>query len=332
MRKKFWLISSLSVLVAVTACVSTLTPTVEQTAPPPSSQITSSAPPAQVMKPGTYPQKIQSGGVVRTYILHVPPGYDGAKALQLVFILHGFGGNAAGMVKLTAMNDKADQENFFVAYLNGTQATNAAKGASGMAWNNGLTPDLNMTVDDVAFVHDLLTHLEGQLYIDSHRVYAAGFSNGAMMTHRLGAELPDLLAGVAVVEGTVGLAQSDETFSTTPTPVGPIAVMIIHGKQDMNLPYNGGQATQGAGKLLTKSAADAVAFWTQADGCTGTPQQETSGNGNVIKQDYTNCAAGTEVLFYTIVNGAHEWPTLQGHTKFSATDAIWDFFSKHALP
>ena len=269
--------------------------------------------------------------MVRTYILHVPPGYDGTKALPLVFILHGFGGNAASMVKLTGMNDKADQENFFVAYLNGTEGTNTDKGVSGLAWNNGLTPELNMTVDDVAFVRDLLKHLEGQLYVDSHRVYAAGFSNGAMMAHRLGAELPDLLAGVAVVEGTIGLAQSDGNFVTTPTPIGPIAVIIIHGKQDMNLPYNGGQATQGAGKLYAKSAADSVAFWVQADGCMGTPQQ-ASETANVLVTDYRTCAAGSEVLFYTIVNGQHEWPTLQGHTKFSATDAIWDFFSRHALP
>jgi len=296
-----------------------------------SSSSQSTQPSLPPMKPGTYPQKIQAGGVVRTYILHVPPGYDGTKALPLVFILHGFGGNAASMVKLTGMNDKADQENFFVAYLNGTEGTNTDKGVSGLAWNNGLTPELNMTVDDVAFVRDLLKHLEGQLYVDSHRVYAAGFSNGAMMAHRLGAELPDLLAGVAVVEGTIGLAQSDGNFVTTPTPIGPIAVIIIHGKQDMNLPYNGGQATQGAGKLYAKSAADSVAFWVQADGCMGTPQQ-ASETANVLVTDYRTCAAGSEVLFYTIVNGQHEWPTLQGHTKFSATDAIWDFFSRHALP
>ncbi len=281
------------------------------------------------MKPGDYRQTITSGGTKRTYILHVPQGYDGSTPLPLVFVLHGFGGNAAGMVKLTGFNEKADQEKFFVAYLNGTEVTSTEKGVSGQAWNNGITPDLDFKVDDVAFVRDLLKHLQGQLYVDGKRVYAAGFSNGAMMSHRLGADLSDLLAGIAVVEGTIGVAQSDGSYVTIPKPVGPIPVLIIHGKADPNLPYEGGQATEGAGKLITKSAADAVRFWTEADGCTGAPQQETSADGNVIQEDYTVCAAGNEVLFYTVVNGRHEWPTAGEHTRFSATDAIWEFFSKY---
>jgi polyhydroxybutyrate depolymerase len=44
--------------------------------------------------------------------------------------------------------------------------------------------------------------------VDRLRVYATGFSNGAMMTHRLGAELPDVLAAIAPVSGTVGNYQT----------------------------------------------------------------------------------------------------------------------------
>jgi polyhydroxybutyrate depolymerase len=284
------------------------------------------------MKPGTYPQNITVQGAQRTYILHVPPSYDGSKPLPLVFILHGFGGNAMSMVKLTGMSDKADQENFFVAYLNGTEASSADNSVSGQAWNSGLTPELNMTVDDVEFVRELAAKLETQLNVDAKRIYAAGFSNGAFMSHRLGAELPNLLAGVAVVEGTIGIQKSDGTFAMIPNAAGPISIVIIHGKLDTNVEYDGGQATKGAGKIFAKSVADAVAFWTSADGCTGSPQQQTRPDGNVIKQDYISCSEGTEVQFFTVVNGVHEWPTLQGHTKFSATDAIWAFFSQHALP
>jgi polyhydroxybutyrate depolymerase len=340
MKESFRLMKFSLIAIVIFACTFTSTPGAQPAPAQPPAQVSVSAPPTTsptqpappavpVMQPGNYPQKIMSGGLARTYLLHVPTGYDGSQALPLVFVLHGFGGNAASMVKQTGFSEKADQENFFVAYLNGTQATDAAKGVTGTAWNNGLTPELNMTVDDVAFVRELANKLEGQLYVDSRRIYAAGFSNGAMMAHRLGAELSDVLAAVAVVEGTIGLAQPDGTFYTTPSPIGPIAMIIVHGKADPNVLYNGGQGTQGAGKLFSKSAADAVAFWTQADGCTGAPQEQTSGGGNVIAEDYTACAAGSEVLFYTVVNGEHEWPTSQGHTGFSATDAIWDFFSKH---
>jgi polyhydroxybutyrate depolymerase len=104
---------------------------------------------------------------------------------------------------------------------------------------------------------------------------------------------------------------------------------MIHGEQDPNVKYYGGQGA-GDGNLYAKPVAEAVAFWTAADGCTGTPVTETSTDGNVITEDHTVCSAGSEVELVTIVNGLHEWPTLEGHTGFSATDAIWEFFARHS--
>jgi poly(3-hydroxybutyrate) depolymerase len=82
----------------------------------------------------------------------------------------------------------------------------------------GITQSLGITVDDVQFVRDVIAHVEAEYRIDSRRVYAAGFSNGAMMTHRLAADLPDLLAGVALAEGTVGRDQGDGTWASIPEP------------------------------------------------------------------------------------------------------------------
>jgi polyhydroxybutyrate depolymerase len=282
------------------------------------------------MKPGNYKQMISVGGMERLYLLHVPTRYDGSRPLPLLFILHGFGGNATSMVKLTGMDDKADQENFLVAYLNGTEVRDPDTGSEGQAWNNGLNSHLDFKADDVAFVRELITHLEEQLNVDSRRIYATGLSSGAGMSNLLGAELPDLLAGVAIVAGTIGLKPAGESaFETIPAPGGAIPVMIIHGKADTHILYDGGQATEGQGLLNAMSVAEEVAFWVEADACAGTSQTETSSDGNVITVDYASCAAGSEVLLYTIVNGKHEWPTAQGHTHFSATDAIWEFFSRH---
>jgi len=37
------------------------------------------------------------------------------------------------------------------------------------------------------------------------------------------------------------------------------------------------------------------------------------------------------VTLITLVNGEHEWPTLQSAAHFPGTDAIWEFFSQHSL-
>jgi polyhydroxybutyrate depolymerase len=324
MRIIYRLIPFTLIALMVFACVAVPPATTQPTtqiAPTalPGSEATAALPPRDVLKPGEYNPEINYGGIARRYILHVPASYDGSRPLPLVLVLHGRGGNALGMVKSTGMDLKANQEKFFVAYLNGT--------GDPQGWNNGLILAADITADDVGFVRAVIAQLGARLNVDASRVYAAGFSNGAMMSYRLGAELSDHLAAIAVVEGTIGMRGPDGSMLKTPNPAGPIPVIIIHGKQDANLPYDGGQGLQ----QYVLSVADAVTFWTQADGCTETPQ-EASNTANVLVTDYPTCAAGSEVILYTVVNGEHEWPTLQGHTKFSATDAIWEFFSRHSLP
>lgn len=282
--------------------------------------------------PGTWPQAILSGGVVRHYILHIPTGYTG-QALPVVFVLHGFGGSAAGMMASTGMNAKADAEGFFVAYLQGMpcdpSVPDAPSGCTGtqLGWNTGITDALGIVTDDVQLVRDVLIKLEATVVVDRLRVYATGFSNGAMMTHRLGAELPDVLAAIASVEGTVGNYQDDGTLLTTPAPLGPTPTMIVHGLLDLNVPYYGGAGAHGLNVL---PVSDAVGFWRTANGCTTGPFTSTSPNGNVVRDVYGGCVANSNVVLFSIGNGGHFWPTV-GNTGFSATDAIWTFFNNHPL-
>src|SRR5262245_24431401 len=144
--------------------------------------------------PGTWPQAILSGGVLRHYVLYIPTGYTG-QALPVVFVLHGYGGSAAGMMASTGMNAKADAEGFFVVYPQGMPCDPAAPGAppsctgTQLGWNTGITDALGIVTDDVLFVRDVLVKVEATVVVDRLRVYAAGFSNGAMMAHRLGADL-----------------------------------------------------------------------------------------------------------------------------------------------
>src|SRR5436309_466858 len=69
-----------------------------------------------------YDRKYHQNGTTRNYILHEPTGYDGTEALPLVFMLPGFNGTADEMWNNdpTGMTAKAEQEGFFVAYLEAT--------------------------------------------------------------------------------------------------------------------------------------------------------------------------------------------------------------------
>jgi polyhydroxybutyrate depolymerase len=282
--------------------------------------------PAPAFAPGNYDLSIPSGGLTRSYILHVPRGYDGSRALPLVFVLHGVNGTAQQMESGTGWDTKADQEGILVAYLQGTRGT----GSVTSGWNSGLWPASGVTADDVGFVRDLVGSLGHQLRVDPLRVYAVGFSNGAWMAHRLGAALPDVLAAVAVVEGTVGIRQPSGQFSSIPAPIAPVPIVIFHGEKDDHLLYNGGVAPGGY-HLDAKPASASVSLWTQGDHCSGAPNTTRLPDGNLLA-DYTACANGSEVAFYTLVDGVHQYPTLSDPAKLAGTPVIWSFFSRHTRP
>jgi len=292
----------------------------------PESPATPVTPPPEeaAVSPGDYKKTIVSGGLDREYILHVPEGYDGSKALPLMFILHGNGGMAGGMPMSTGMNDTADKNGFFVAYLQGTIDPDEGK----TTWDCGITQKV-LNIDDVGYVRDVANEIQGEVKVDSERIYASGFSAGASMTYRLGAELSDVLDGIAIVEGSIAISlDNGATYNTISTPQRPIPVVIIHGMEDGAAPYDGGAGS----KYYYASAAESVAFWTTADSCSTPLPEKTSPDGNVIAKRYVGCTPGTEVEFFTIVNGEHQWPTLEGNTHFPGSDAIWSFFNRIANP
>jgi polyhydroxybutyrate depolymerase len=81
-------------------------------------------------------------------------------------------------------------------------------------------------VDDVGFIREVIHRVERQASIDPKRVFAAGMSNGAMMSWRLACEAPEVRA-IAPVEGTDNTA--------TCKPPHPVAVIEFHAADDPNV-------------------------------------------------------------------------------------------------
>lgn len=283
-------------------------------------------------KPGDSEGMLQHGGRERTYLLHVPPQYDGKKALPLVLFFHGGGGNAKHGAANYGWKEKADEKGFIVAYPNGTgpiPTWNVPHGCGSAHRNN---------IDDVGFVRALLKELQSKLQIDSNRIFVTGMSNGGMLSHRLAAELSDQIAAAAPVAGCIGGKENaNETEKRIQQPANPVAMLIVHGKEDKNVPYDGGRAQGVEPNRIDISTADGVQFWVKANKCEPTAKKETSHGGNVLKEEYTS-PSGADVVFYTIVDGGHSWPgskmrrfrqKSESTNSISATDVAWDFFEKH---
>jgi polyhydroxybutyrate depolymerase len=266
---------------------------------------------------GTRPDSLDFDGRIRTYLLHVPPGYDANTPLPLVFVLHGATQSPGSAEKMSDMSSKADQEHFLAVYPSGT--------GNVVTWNAGNCCGyaIQNHVDDVGFLRALLEKLEHDYAVDRKRIYFTGISNGAMMSYRVACEMSDQVAAIAPVEGALNVDCH---------PSAPVSVLIFHGTADRLVPYNGGSTPFQIGDKRSDNSVDyAVNFWTKRDACSAAPNHEET--TEVHTEKYSGCQDGTGVALYAIPGGRHMWPGLAiSGNSVPATDLIWSFFAAHPKP
>lgn len=205
----------------------------------------------------------------RSYAVYIPRGYDGKTPLPLHLSLHGNGGFAEAQIGNIPKNDGsgnvaadnsglegrynqlAEQHQFLVAYPNGVP--NGGNTVNGRMWNDCRIGQPESTADDVRFITALLDDLERSLSVDRTRVYAHGYSNGAMMVLRLYAELGERFTAFATNAGNQ--PRDDMTECAEPRARKPL--LLIYGDLDAVVPY------YGVGVRNTMRSADAtIEYWT----------------------------------------------------------------------
>ena len=137
-------------------------------------------------------------GVAREYILYVPDSYDGASDVPLMLNFHGFGGTAAQHLDWADMRSLAEMDTFLLVYPQGTLLNGDPH------WNAGLESEENKSdADDFGFVEALIGEISSGYRIDSTRVYACGYSNGAFFAYALACYHGDKIAAIGSVAGTM---------------------------------------------------------------------------------------------------------------------------------
>ncbi|MBW2465068.1 MAG: prolyl oligopeptidase family serine peptidase [Deltaproteobacteria bacterium] len=273
--------------------------------------------PGTSLAPGDHTFDLDFDGRTRSFLLHVPAGYDGTMAAALVLNFHGYTQDAAQQVSLTGMNDEADERGFIAVHPDGIGSLGSFNGGECCGTAE------SMDADDVGLARAIVADVSGRACVDPRRVYATGMSNGGFMAYRLACEASDLFAAIAPVAAVLGLP--DEQC----TPSRPVPVMEFHGTSDFIVPYDGG------GFSDYRSVDDTIASWRTINGCTGDPTV-TFDMGDTTCQTWSACEAGAEVILCTIEDGGHLWPGgvggLGSDASIVATDAMWDFFDRHSLP
>lgn len=268
--------------------------------------------------------ELTNQGVSRTYYLHTPKSYNRDHPMPLVLVFHGDNGSGRSISKVTRFNTLADEQGFVVAYPN----------AIDQKWS--LRNTSSRKVDDVAFVNALIDHLEQIRNIDRKKIYATGFSKGAILTQALACEQPNKIAAFASVAGSLPARLESNCQSR------PVSMLAINGTNDLSVHYQGDNPNKQGGLI---SIPAMVNFWREHDQCpskTSVPRTPTSSDiPRLETYRYSDCRGGSEISELLVVDGGHMWPgglssdpNLQKFNSklgLNASQTIWKFFQRRKL-
>ena len=250
----------------------------------------------------------QSLVLARPYKSKIPIGYDPKKPAPLLILLHGYTADGALQDGYFGLSNIVDEKGFLYAFPDGV-----IDQMNHRFWNaTDACCDLYRTnVDDVAYVNAIIDDMSFKYSVDPKRIFIAGHSNGAFMSHRLACDSAPRVAAI------MALAGDNWKDVTKCQPANPVSILQVHGDADSVIKYNGGSnpyfpPNQPAMNADYPSAHDSVGSWIKLNGCSptaapGTPIDLDSGVGGAETtiEKWGGCKAGTAVELWTIRNGSH---------------------------
>ncbi|WP_290343213.1 alpha/beta hydrolase family esterase [Corynebacterium auris] len=252
---------------------------------------------------------IVAADLQRSYTVSIPPAAAQGARVPLIFVFHGFRGDAALMRAATGF----DRANAVVVYMNGRGQPDGKD----RAW--APAPYAQTTgAQDLAFFDAVRAELMGELAIDPASVFATGLSNGGGFAAFVGCHRAHAVAAVA----TVSAAFYDRVFEGC-SPI-PVKTLDIHGTNDTIINYNGGMRHNTRYESLEQVIGDTA----RRNHC-GPDPVFNEVTPTLTRQSYRGCDA--PVTHYRIFNGAHVWPgashdTTQTVAPDFATNTVLDFF------
>lgn len=246
----------------------------------------------------TRPFKIMSGGLERSYLVHLPQNFNPTRYYPTVLFFPGKGGVAVdGERMFRSKNISA-----ITVFPQPTIGKDRFYSWQGAPYSSG--------VDDVRFVGDIIDRISGQLCVSRSHIYAAGMSNGGGLVSLLSCHMPDRIAAFGIVGGAFYYPTSHCT------PEKPAPVINIHGDKDSIVPYNG-SVPRGLPKIDEWASLRA-----DRNGCAMRPYVTSTANS--VTTIWQFCRDGATVQNVKLLGVGHIWME-------NATETIWKFFTTQSL-
>ena len=249
------------------------------------------------------------GGVEHKVYLSMPENYDKNKPYRLVFGFHYMDGSAQTVATREAYfglrnQPGANENTIFVAPHGYTDEDGREN-----PWRCG-------DDKDHLFFDEFLTYLNENLCVDTSRVFAVGFSFGAMIANALAQDFQERLRGVVVY------ATMDQVIYMPKNKGLPIAWMGTVGMDDnLCTPKLGRSARDRI--LKNNGKPDGEGNFTDAR---GEVAEEYTGSGNHVCYDYKTVDPRFPVKWCTF-DGEHTY-TPREDGKVWTTEVGWEFITQ----
>ena len=255
---------------------------------------------------------IYDQGVNRTYIVHLPTGYNVNNQYPIVLNLHGLGASATLQQSYSEFDNIADDKGFIVVYPN--------------AYSNSWTTIGNTDID---FLSNLVDTIRSE-FSSNNCLFVMGLSQGGFLTYKFANNTDLIVTAIAVGSGNMSNATQNASSDAPQIPI-----MHFHGTADESVPFNG------TGSFIPP-VDSTIQWWVRHNECnpyptvTNMPNLNSTDSSTVERYYYNGGANGSEVTYYKILNGGHTWsgsdpfPSL-GVTNqdINQSEIIGDFFEKY---
>jgi poly(3-hydroxybutyrate) depolymerase len=252
---------------------------------------------------------LQVDGSDRFYILSVPSNYNNTHPYRLIMAYHARGFTAQQVANGcgTPGSDGTACDYYHLTDQANSSAIFAAPMGEGTGSDTGWPNPNNADVD---LSDAIISQLEGDLCIDTTRIFATGWSFGGAMSYEMACQRPNEIRAVAVYSGAM--------LSGSCTPTVPVAYYASHGIGDTVLPIANGEVLRDN--------------YVQANGCTArTAPDPAAGSGMHICTSYQGCAAGHPVTWCSF-DGPHtpdpNATTINGQFTSWEWAQAWSFLSQ----
>jgi polyhydroxybutyrate depolymerase len=275
-------------------------------------------------------------GDSREYIVYIPSGCTSSFDCPLLFSFHGGNGYASDFIQINDMRPIADTANFIAVYPQGAFDYGAVDDSSDASTSWIHKAPTNH--DDIFFIEAIIDSLSAQYSIDINRIYACGYSEGAIFSYELGCRLNSKIAAFAAVSGSMlsDYYRTDIYGWNACSPTHPTAMMLIPGTNDEN-PHSNYNGFSYLDLPLYFSVNEITAFWSNHNNTdlvvnTTIIDDSSPNDGSTVESKiWSNGDRCTSIQELKVIGGDHDWPGTFGNMDINASAEVWSFLSKYNI-